>query len=228
MEYEKRLAELKERIAQACARAGRDQDEVTIVGVTKYVGVEETKSLIEAGLRDLGENRIAVAAPKLEAIPEEFGVRWHFIGHLQTNKAKDVIGRFSLIHSVDRLSLAKEINKRAEVQGITVPCLVQVNVSGEDSKGGFAPEELIGFLTEAQAMKGLDLRGLMTMAPATDDAETVRPVFRGLRELRDNLLARGYLPAGSNELSMGMSGDFEVAIEEGATFVRIGSVLVKP
>jgi pyridoxal phosphate enzyme (YggS family) len=228
MDYRKRLSELKKRIAEACARAGRNADEVTIVAVTKYIGVEETKSLIEAGQYDLGENRIQVALPKLEAIPEESGVRWHFIGHLQTNKVKDVLGRFCMIHSLDRLQLAKEIDKRANKLGLTVPCLVQVNVSGEETKGGFSPEELEDFLLTVKEMKGVEVRGLMTMAPATDDPETVRPVFRGLRELRDDLLARGILPAGARELSMGMSGDFEVAVEEGATLVRIGSVLVKP
>ncbi|ARU62322.1 YggS family pyridoxal phosphate enzyme [Tumebacillus avium] len=226
--YQKRLAELKERIAQACARAGRDPEDVTIVGVTKYVGVDETRSLIEAGLKDLGENRISVAAPKLEAIPAETGVRWHFIGHLQTNKVKEVLGNFSMIHSLDRLSLAKEINKRAVAAGLTVPCLVQVNVSGEESKGGFTPQDVAGFLAAAGEMPGLAIRGLMTMAPVSDDPEAVRPVFRGLRELRDEMIGRGLFPADANELSMGMSGDFEVAVEEGATLVRIGSVLVKP
>ncbi|TCP52139.1 hypothetical protein EV586_1159 [Tumebacillus sp. BK434] len=226
--YQKRLAELKERIAQACARAGRDPEDVKIVGVTKYVGVEETRSLIEAGLHDLGENRISVAAPKLEAIPAVTGVRWHFIGHLQTNKVKDVLGHFAMIHSLDRLSLAKEISKRAVAAGLVVPCLVQVNVSGEESKGGLAPQEVAGFLQAAKELPGLAIRGLMTMAPVAEDPEAVRPVFRGLRELRDALLGQGLLAADAQELSMGMSGDFETAVEEGATLVRIGSVLVKP
>lgn len=228
MVYQQRLAELKERIAQACARVGRDPQEVTVVAVTKYVGVEETKSLIEAGQYDLGENRIQVAAPKLEAIPETAGVRWHFIGHLQTNKVKEVLGRFFMIHSLDRPSLAQEIDKRALAAGLTVPCLIQVNVSGEESKGGFSPAELADFLLVAREMLGIEVRGLMTMAPIASDGEAVRSVFRQLRELRDDLLTRGILPPTAKELSMGMSGDYEVAVEEGATIVRIGSALVKP
>ncbi|MFD2170796.1 YggS family pyridoxal phosphate-dependent enzyme [Tumebacillus lipolyticus] len=228
MVYQQRLAELKERIAQACARVGRDPQEVTVVAVTKYVGVEETKSLIEAGQYDLGENRIQVAAPKLEAIPETAGVRWHFIGQLQTNKVKEVLGRFFMIHSLDRPSLAQEIDKRALAAGLTVPCLIQVNVSGEESKGGFSPAELADFLLVAREMLGIEVRGLMTMAPIASDGEAVRSVFRQLRELRDDLLTRGILPPTAKELSMGMSGDYEVAVEEGATIVRIGSALVKP
>jgi pyridoxal phosphate enzyme (YggS family) len=229
MNYKERLFEIKERIREACARSGRSADEVTVVAVTKYVGIDETAALIEAGVTDLGENRLQVALPKLEAFdPATTGVRWHYIGSLQTNKVKDVIGRFALIHSLDRLSLAKEIDKRARQNGIVVPCLVQVNVSGEASKSGFAPAEVPDALREIRGLAGLEIRGYMTMAPATPDPEETRPVFRALRELRDEWLAKGIAPETATELSMGMSGDFVVAVEEGATLVRLGTILVKP
>lgn len=226
MDYRNRLTEIRERIAAVCARAGRDPQDVKIVAVTKYIGVPETEQLISAGLTDLGENRLQVAGPKLDAITAD--VRWHYIGSLQTNKVKDVIGRFALIHSLDRLSLAKELEKRASQLGLAVPCLVQVNVSGEESKSGLAPDETVDFLQKVREMPHVDVRGFMTMAPIADDPEAARPVFRGLRELRDKLLADGAAPETAVELSMGMSGDFEIAIEEGATLVRIGSLLVKP
>lgn len=229
MEYGQRLIEIKDRIAAACQRVGRDPDEVTIVAVTKYIGADETAALVEAGQQDLGENRLQVALPKLDALAERApGVRWHYIGSLQTNKVKEVLQRFHLIHSLDRLSLAKEIDKRARALGITVPCLVQVNVSGEESKGGFAPEEVAEFLGHLAEMPGIEVQGFMTMAPAGVDPEAARPVFRGLREWRDRWLAEGTAPATATRLSMGMSGDFEIAVEEGAAFVRIGSILVKP
>jgi PLP dependent protein len=229
MNYEERLLEIRERISKACARSGRSADDVTVVAVTKYVGLEETAGLIEAGATDLGENRLQVALPKLERFnPAETGVRWHYIGSLQTNKVRDVIGRFALIHSVDRLSLAKEIDKRARQNGIVVPCLMQVNVSGEESKSGWAPAEVPDALREMRELSGLELRGYMTMAPATSQPEETRPVFRTLRELRDEWLAKDIAPETAIELSMGMSGDFEVAVEEGATLVRLGTILVKP
>lgn len=229
MDYRKRLDEIQDRIAAACARAGRDAKDVTIVAVTKYIDAEETEALVLAGQFDLGENRMQVAAPKLEHLAaKELAVRWHYIGSLQTNKVKEVAGHFHLIHSLDRLSLAQAIQKRAKQIGQVVPCLVQVNVSGEESKSGLSPDEVPAFFKTVREMDGIELRGYMTMAPIADDPEQTRAVFRGLRELRDGMLASGIAPATATELSMGMSGDFEVAVEEGATIVRIGSILVKP
>lgn len=229
MDYQQKLADIHSRIAKACTRVGRDAADVTIVAVTKYIGVEETEQLIAAGQHDLGENRLQVALPKLEGLPEAMlaNVRWHYIGSLQTNKVKDVIGRFHMIHSLDRLALAQEISKRATQRGIVVPCLVQVNVSGEESKSGFAPEEVTDFLKQAREFAGLEICGYMTMAPVAQDPEETRGVFRRLRELRDEWLEGQFAPATAVHLSMGMSGDFEVAVEEGATFVRVGSILVK-
>ncbi|WP_018132780.1 YggS family pyridoxal phosphate-dependent enzyme [Effusibacillus pohliae] len=223
MDYREKIAAVRERIERACERTGRRPEEVTVIAVTKYVGVEETRAILAAGIRDLGENRVQQALPKLDAIRQP--ATWHFIGYLQTNKVKDVLPHFAWIHSLDRLSLAKELQKQAEKRDLHVTCLVQVNISGEPTKSGLPPLELAAFLDEIKLLNRIRVRGLMTMAPIADDPEQVRPVFRGLRELRDRLL-----PAYPElqHLSMGMSGDFEVAVEEGATMVRLGSILVKP
>ncbi|MBL0389467.1 YggS family pyridoxal phosphate-dependent enzyme [Tumebacillus sp. ITR2] len=229
MDYETRLQEIRAEIAGACLRVGRDPEDVRIVAVTKYIDTEQTENVVRAGLTDLGENRLQVALPKMEGMAADVQerVRWHYIGNLQTKKVKDVLPRFDWIHSVDRLSLAEEIQKRAAAIGRPIPCLVQVNVSGEESKSGFAPGEVPAFLQAAREMDFVEIRGFMTMAPVSQDPEEARPVFRGLRELRDEMIARGLLPQTSRELSMGMSGDYVVAVEEGATMVRLGSVLVK-
>ncbi|WP_200760100.1 YggS family pyridoxal phosphate-dependent enzyme [Effusibacillus dendaii] len=223
MDYQQRISFVRERIRTACERVKRSPDEVTLIAVTKYVDVEATRELIEAGLTDLGENRLQQALPKLTLLAD--AARWHFIGSLQTNKVKDVLPYFSVIHSLDRLSLAKEIQKQAEKLDIQASCLVQVNISGESTKSGLSPNEVRDFLEETIRLPRIHVCGLMTMAPAVHDPQETRPFFRGLRELRDTLKAD--FP-GLEHLSMGMSGDFEVAVEEGATLVRVGSLLVKP
>lgn len=214
------------KINAACARSGRDPHEVQLVAVTKYVGIETTRAILDLDVEHIGESRVQEALPKIN----ELGSRgtWHFIGHLQTNKVRQVLGRFTYIHSLDRHSLAKEISKRAQRQEMTVNCFLQVNVSGEKSKFGLAPKEVAEFAREVAHMPGLRIVGLMTMAPFVDNAEEVRPVFRELRTLRDHLyeLELPQVEAGSLDLSMGMSNDYEVAIEEGATIVRLGSTLV--
>lgn len=219
-----RLESVEDRIIRACARSGRSRDEVRLIAVTKYVSAERMRELMDLGLSHVGENRWQDAAPKWELL----GSRgtWHFIGHLQTNKVKDVLGKFAWIHSLDRMSLAVELEKQAAKRGITVNCLVQVNVSGEESKHGLPPEELVPFIREVSQFPHLNITGLMTMAPATDEPESVRPVFAGLRQLRDELNESGILDKPLRDLSMGMSGDFEVAIEEGATWIRVGTALV--
>lgn len=229
MDYKKRLDEIRTHIAAACSRVGRNPEEITIVAVTKYIDSDQTEQVIRAGLHDIGENRLQVAMPKMESLTEDLreGVRWHYIGNLQTKKVKDVVPRFYMIHSVDRLSLAEEIQNRASALGRPIPCLVQVNVSGEESKAGLASEEVPAFLQAVSALDFVEIRGFMTMAPLVGSPEETRPVFRALRELRDEMMARGLLPVGASELSMGMSGDYEVAVEEGATIVRLGSILVK-
>jgi pyridoxal phosphate enzyme (YggS family) len=209
------LAAVRERIARACERAGRSPDEVVLVGVTKGRSAEEVVEAVDAGLEDVGENRVQEALAKLEqAALLRASPRWHFIGHLQTNKAKVVAGPFAIIHSVDSIRLAQALSKQARAP---LPALLEVNVAGEATKFGFAPSELPGALQDIRTMPNLDVRGLMTVAPAVAEAESVRPVFRQLRILRDEL--------GMRELSMGMTDDFEVAIEEGATIVRVGRAI---
>jgi hypothetical protein len=233
MSIQDRIQQVERRIQAACLRSGRSRDEIGIVAVTKYVSLERTKEAFDSGLRHLGENRWQDAEAKWRALGGEEeredagnGPIWHFIGSLQSRKAKDVVGKFDYIHSLDRLSLAEAIHKHAERLGSQVPCFVQVNVSGEDSKHGIEPEELPSFLEALRAYPSIKPVGLMTMAPHEAEAEATRPVFRGLRELRDKVREANVAGADFIHLSMGMSGDFEVAIEEGATWIRLGSILV--
>jgi pyridoxal phosphate enzyme (YggS family) len=220
-----RQERIEARIQAACERSGRRREEVTIVAVTKYVDTETVGDLLAAGIRHIGENRVQDALPKYNVYGQE-GI-WHFIGHLQTNKVKDVVGRFAYIHSLDRVSLAAEIDKRAKALGIVVPCFVQINVAEEETKFGLRPKDVLAFFAETSNMSHIRIVGLMTMAPHVEDPEEARPVFRGLREWRERIRELPYDNLAVEELSMGMSGDFEVAIEEGATFIRLGSVLVK-
>ena len=212
------LAQVRERMAAACDRADRAPNEVTLVGVSKGFPAESVAEAHAAGLRDLGENRVQEAARKIEVLAAR-GVRprWHLIGHLQTNKAKTAVELFGIIHSVDSVRLAQALSRRAHE---SVPILLEVNVAQEAGKFGFAPEEVTSALSSIEALPNLNVRGLMTVAPLTDDPERVRPVFRRLRELRD--------AHGLQELSMGMTGDFEVAIEEGATLIRVGRAIFGP
>ncbi|MFD1772976.1 YggS family pyridoxal phosphate-dependent enzyme [Paenibacillus rhizophilus] len=221
---QERIAEVSRRIERACVKGGRDTRDVKIIAVTKYVSLETTSAVLASGLRDIGENRWQNAESKWEALGSQ-GI-WHFIGHLQTNKVKDIIGKFQYIHSLDRLSLARELHRKAEVAGLDVNVLLQVNISGEETKFGLNPDGVPDFLQEISKFDRLKVIGLMTMAPHEEDPEFTRPVFRGLRELRDKLNGLGLTAEPMTELSMGMSNDFEVAIEEGATWVRLGTVLV--
>ncbi|WP_068774441.1 YggS family pyridoxal phosphate-dependent enzyme [Paenibacillus sp. FJAT-26967] len=224
MNLQARIDEVDRRVEAACRRSGRNSADVRVIAVTKYVSLEATREALDHGLNQVGENRWQDAKEKWEALGQRG--EWHFIGHLQTNKVKEVIGKFAYIHSLDRLSLAKELEKEAAKRNITVDCFIQVNVSGEESKYGLPPQELEAFAEQLLSYSHLRIVGLMTMAPLESEAEATRPVFRQLRELRDQLNAREILPYPVPHLSMGMSGDFEVAIEEGATWVRLGSVLV--
>ncbi len=224
MEISQRMQQVERRIREACLRSGRSPEQVGIIAVTKYVGLETTGQVLKAGIRHIGENRWQDAKAKWDA----FGSQgtWHFIGHLQTNKVKDVVGKFHYIHSLDRLSLAREIERKAAALEIEVPCFLQVNISGEESKFGLDPERLMDFVRQIRDFKHIRISGLMTMAPHTEDPQQTRPVFRGLRQLRDELNRLSLLDAPVADLSMGMSNDFEIAVEEGATWVRLGSVLV--
>lgn len=224
MTLDSRLREVESRLHAACARSGRRRDDVTVIAVTKYVSIDTAAAAVQAGIRHIGENRWPDAKPKWEALKGQ--AVFHYIGSLQTNKAKDVVGRFDYIHSLDRLSLAEAIHKKAQALGIAVPCLVQVNVSGEDSKHGMEPELVREFLRDLAPYTSIKPIGLMTMAPLEAEPEATRPVFRGLRELRDGLNREAVTADPLTELSMGMSNDFEVAVEEGATLIRLGTVLV--
>lgn len=219
IQLEKNYFEVKAEIAAAAESAGRDPSAVRLVAVTKTVGLEVVRQAMALGIGDFGENRVQDAAPKVTALPE---ARWHFIGHLQSNKVKDVLPHYTLIHSLDRPSLAASLQSAAERFDKIADVLVQLNVSGEDSKFGLEPSALADFLGYVSGFKRIRIHGLMTMAPFVDDPEEVRPVFRRLRELRDLYATPGI---GLQELSMGMTNDYKVAVEEGATIVRIGSAL---
>ncbi|MCC2687177.1 MAG: alanine racemase domain protein [Paenibacillaceae bacterium] len=211
-------------IQAACERSGRLREDVTVIAVTKYVSLGTMRIAMQAGLTEIGENRWQDAEEKWQALGSQG--TWHFIGHLQTNKVKDVVGKFAYIHSLDRLSLAEEINKRAAKLGIVQPCLIQLNISGEESKYGLEAAKLESFASQIAAYSNIRIAGLMTMAPLEAEAEATRPVFRGLRECRDRLNGGNIFPYQIHGLSMGMSNDYEVAVEEGATWVRLGSTLV--
>lgn len=221
-----RLDEIEKRIQAACERSNRKREDVKIIAVTKYVGAETIGDLLAVGVEHIGENRLQDALPKYQ----QYGDRghWHFIGHLQTNKAKEVVGRFAYIHSLDRISLAQELNKRGEALNQVVSCFLQINISGEETKFGLSPDDVLAFLQETSNMKHIKIVGLMTMAPVVDNPDEARFVFRGLAEWKDRINEWNFPHAEVTELSMGMSSDFEVAIEEGATYIRLGSILVKP
>jgi len=221
---QERIADVEGRITRACAASGRDRNDINVIAVTKYVSLEMVSSVLEAGLEHIAESRWQDAEHKWKALGDKG--TWHFIGHLQTNKVKDVIGKFQYIHSLDRMSLAQELQKKAIAEDLVVNVFLQVNISGEDTKYGLSPEAVPGFLREIASLDRVKVIGLMTMAPFEGDPELTRPVFRGLRELRDELNHLALTPEPITELSMGMSNDFEVAIQEGATWVRLGTVLV--
>lgn len=214
------LAHVRERIAAACARAGRATSDVTLVAVTKTVSAEVAACLPELGVLDLGESRPQELWHKSTVLPAT--VRWHLIGHLQRNKIERTLPLVHMIHSVDSVRLLEALEREAERLGRAVPVLLEVNASGEASKHGFAPAEVLPLAPRLQTLRHVQVRGLMTMA-ALQEPEACRPTFRALRELRDRL--RQELGEAVAHLSMGMSNDFEVAIEEGATLVRLGSVL---
>jgi PLP dependent protein len=217
------IAQVRSRIAEAAQRVGRQPDEITLVAVSKTKPVEMVEMAFRLGVTDFGENRVQEALPKLAAFHPQ-GLRWHMIGHLQSNKAGKVVGAFDCVQSVDSLSLARLLNRYATQRNIRLPVLLEVNVSGEESKEGMAPGELRTQARQIVGLPHLDVQGLMTIAPLVENAEKVRPVFRALRELRDQL--RNEVPDCTwQHLSMGMTDDYRVAIEEGATIVRIGRAI---
>lgn len=221
MDLAENLNKIRERIAAACARAERSPDEVTLLAVTKAQSPEAVAEAARLGLTLFGENKVQEAKAKIPQCPGR--LRWQMIGHLQSNKARDAVELFEMIQSVDSLHLAEEINKRAEQAAKTMPILLEVNAVGEASKFGYRPEQLLADLERINALRRIEVHGLMTIPPWSPVAERVRPVFRQMRELKAR--CEEILGAPLPCLSMGMSGDFEVAIEEGATIVRIGTAL---
>jgi len=233
-EIPERLAAVRRRIAEAARRAGRDPAAVTLVGVSKRVPAERIAAAVRAGLRDLGESYVQEAGakiPEVEALlasdPPARPPRWHLVGRLQRNKARDATGLFDVVQSVERPALARELARRAQAAGRRLPVLLQVNLTGEPQKGGAAPESVEELLAACASLSSLEVRGLMTIPEAAADPERSRPVFARLRALAEALARR---PGGPDlpELSMGMSADFEVAVEEGATLVRVGTALFGP
>ncbi len=207
-------------IAEAARRTGRNPDEVTLVAVSKLHPFQAVAELAQAGQLDFGENYVQEALDK-QAEADAEPIRWHFIGRLQTNKAKFLAGRFHLIHSLDRLKMAAALNRKTREMGVRQPVLIQVNLAEEEQKGGAAEEELFRFAEDVHSMQGLELRGLMCMPPFFDDGERARPYFARLRRLKETL--EPALGTRLPHLSMGMTGDYPQAIQEGATLVRIGT-----
>lgn len=216
-----RLEVVKERIAAACARAGRSVSEVRLLAASKTQDPERVREAAACGVVYFGENRVQEARAKIPLAPS--GIEWHMIGHLQTNKAREAVRLFAMIHSVDTLKLLRSLDAAGEAFGRIVPVLLEVNVSGEGTKFGLAPSDVPALLRASESLKRVEIRGLMTVPPISPEPEGARPFFRKLKELRDQWRAETdfALP----ELSMGMSHDFEVAIEEGATWVRLGTIL---
>jgi len=219
-----RLQIVRERIAVACDRAGRDPAKVTLLAVSKGQAPEMVQAFAGLGVIHFGENKVQEAKAKIPLCSSH--LRWHMIGHLQTNKSRDAVHLFEMIHSVDSLALAEEINDRAGQSAKTMPILLEINLAGEASKFGYRPDQLLKELDSINTLKRVEIQGLMTVAPWTPDPERVRPIFHQLRELKDRCesILGGPLP----HLSMGMSGDFDVAIQEGATIIRIGTALLGP
>lgn len=221
------IARIRERISQAAARSGRNPDSITLMGVSKVVEPERIRQAYQAGIRIFGENRVQEFEGKSSALKDLQEAEWHLIGHLQTNKAKKAVELFHAVDSVDSVRLAEKLNQAAQQVNKVLPVLIEINVGGEESKNGVAPDshELEDLLQNGQLLEHLEVRGLMTIPPFTEDPQGSRPYFRRVRELRDAIANRKLQGIQMGVLSMGMSHDFEVAIEEGSTCVRVGTAI---
>ena len=215
------IVEVRSKIRAACERAGRAKEDVTLIAVSKTKPLEDLKEAYEAGARDFGENKVQELVDKMPNMPSD--VRWHMIGHLQRNKVKYIVGKVYMIHGVDSLRLAEEISREAGKQGVRVKILLEVNVAGEESKFGITPEEAPTLTEEIAKLPGISIEGLMTIAPYVTDSEENREIFAKLRQLAVDISRKNIDNVSMNVLSMGMTGDYEVAIEEGATYVRVGT-----
>ncbi len=215
------LTEVQSRVEQACKRAGRDVTEVTLIAVSKTKPITDLQEIYNAGVRDFGENKVQEMCDKMENMPKD--INWHMIGHLQRNKVKYIVGNVALIHSVDSYRLAEEINIQAKKKGIVVPILVEVNIADETTKFGVSKEDAMELVRQIASLDALSIKGLMTIAPYVVDPEENRAYFRKIKELSVDIDNQNIDNVSMDILSMGMTGDFEVAIEEGATMVRVGT-----
>ena len=218
---EENLKKVQENIRIACEKAGRDPSEVTLIAVSKTKPVETLKEAYDLGVRVFGENKVQELDKKIDALPED--ISWHMIGHLQRNKVKYIAGRVELIHSVDSFRLAEEINIHAKKQGIVIPILIEVNVAGEESKFGVSVEDTEELIRQIAELDGISIRGLMTIAPYVVDSEENRTIFNKMLKLSVDIIQKNIDNVSMDILSMGMTGDYMVAIEEGATMVRVGT-----
>jgi len=224
MNLAENLEKVHQRIRAACDRADREPNSITLLAVAKTQPPEMVKAAADLGLLWFGENKVQEAKAKIPSCPGK--LRWHFIGHLQSNKCRDAVELFEMVQSVDSLPLAQELNKRAEQAGRRLPVLMEVNLAGEANKFGYRPEQLLAELPQLNSLPRLEIHGLMTVPPWSEEPEKARPHFHRLRELKSR--CEQVLGAPLPHLSMGMSGDFEIAIEEGATMVRVGTALFGP
>ncbi|WP_167628701.1 YggS family pyridoxal phosphate-dependent enzyme [Listeria valentina] len=222
MSKQDNLIQINANIKEACKKSGRSEADVHLVAVTKTIDVAGMKELYDLGIRDFGENRVDVFLEKYEALQDFSDIRWHFIGSLQTRKVKQIIDKVDFIHSLDRVSLAEEIEKWAVKP---VRCFLQLNVSGEESKHGFTKESALAFLKQAD-FKHIEIVGLMTMAPITENEDDLHEIFNALKEAGAEIASLQLSQVTASELSMGMTNDYSIAIEEGATYIRVGRALV--
>lgn len=215
------LAQVEANIQKACEKSGRARQEVTLIAVSKTKPVEMLQTIYDCGVRDFGENKVQEMCDKMEVLPKD--IKWHMIGHLQTNKVKYIVGKTELIHSVDSVHLAAEIQKQAVKHNVIVPILIEVNIAEEESKFGIHKEDTIAMVREIAAMDHLQIKGLMTIAPFVENAEDNRLYFREIKQLSVDIKNQNIDNVSMDVLSMGMTGDYMVAIEEGATLVRVGT-----
>lgn len=215
------LQQVEENIKKACKKSGRDRADVTLIAVSKTKPVEMLQTVYDCGIRDFGENKVQEMCDKMEVLPGD--IKWHMIGHLQTNKVKYIVGRTELIHSVDSVHLAAEIQKQAVKKDVIVPILIEVNIAEEESKFGIHKEDTIAMVRQIAEMDHLRIKGLMTIAPFVENAEDNRLYFREIKQLSVDIKNQNIDNVSMDVLSMGMTGDYEVAIEEGATLVRVGT-----
>jgi pyridoxal phosphate enzyme (YggS family) len=218
---EENLVNVEKNIRIACEKSGRNRADVTLIAVSKTKPVDMLQTVYDCGIRDFGENKVQEMCDKMEVLPDD--IRWHMIGHLQTNKVKYIVGKTALIHSVDSVHLAEEIERQAAKASVTVPILIEVNIAEEESKFGIRKEDTIAMVRAIAAFSHLRIQGLMTIAPFVENPEDNRPYFREIRQLSVDIANQNIDNVSMNILSMGMTGDYMVAIEEGATLVRVGT-----